>query len=76
MFRVHSYDFSVCVYMNSNVKTLWSNQCMPHSRDNLYWNNKHPSLVPSRETSYTGPTYSANVKPLCGNTRPGWNDTN
>ena len=52
------HHFRVCVYMNSNVITLWSNQCMPHSHVILYWNNNktHPSLVHSRETINTGPT--------------------
>ena len=52
------HHFRVCVYMNSNVITLWSNQCMPHSHAILYWNNNktRPSLVHSRETINTGPT--------------------
>ena len=53
-----AHHFRVCVYMNSNVISLWSNQCMPHSHDILYWNNNktHPSLVHSLGTINTGPT--------------------
>ena len=39
------HHFRVCVYMNCNVITLWSNQCMPHSHAKLYSNNhKHAPL--------------------------------
>ena len=64
-------NFRVCVYMNSNVITLWSNQCMPHSHAILYWNNNktRPSLVPSRETINTGPTYAPSKHTKCAKTQ-------
>ncbi len=71
------HHFRVCAYMNSNVITLWSNQCMPHSHAILYWNNNktHPSVVHSRETINTGPTLptevSAAINPLKRNKAPG-----
>ena len=53
------------------VPLVTVDKCMPHCHDQLYYNNKtttRPSLVPSRETSHTGPTILTVVeffKSLC-----------
>ena len=64
-------EFRVCLYMNSNIITLWSKQCIPHAHDKLYWNNNktRPSLVHSRETITTGTIYAPSKHKKCAKTQ-------
>ena len=57
--------------MDSNVITLWSNQCMPHSHDKLYWNNNkhstHSSTI-ARQVTLGLHIYAPQAHIVCENT--------
>ena len=62
--------FSVCVYMYTNVITLWISACRTLTINFIRTTKTtRPSLVHSRETSHTGPTYAPSKHTKCAKTQ-------